>query len=151
MVPTKETEASRSGKCYVSGNGGKMRNLGRQDVFGYFTNGQPLGVKMQETENITQTLLSASKLEASGNDVVFSDEGSYIYNRHTDSYIPIRRENGSYKLDFWVEDPDPCQSLTGKFANVNEPTQNGADKCSAQDDENAEDNTVFPRLPFPWE
>ena len=47
-----------------------MRNLGRQDVFGYFTNGQPLGMKLQVTEDITQTLLSVSKLEASGNDVI---------------------------------------------------------------------------------
>ena len=107
MVPTNETETSKSRKCYVSANGGKMRNPGRQDVFGYFTNGQPLGMKLQVTENITQTLLSVSKLEASGNDVIFSDEGSYIYNRPTESCIPIRRENASYKLDFWVENPDP--------------------------------------------
>ena len=71
-----------------------MRNLSRQDVFGYFTNGQPLGMKMQVTESITQTLLSVSNLEASGDDVVFSDEGSYVFNRHTESYIPIRREMG---------------------------------------------------------
>ena len=69
-----------------------MRNLDRKDVFGYFSNGQPLGIKMQVTENITQTLLSVSKLESSGNDVIFSDEGSYIYNCQTDSYLPLRHE-----------------------------------------------------------
>ena len=58
---------------------------------------------------------------------MFSDEGSYIYNRHTESCIPILRENGSYKLDFWVEDPDPFQSLTGNLANVIETTQNTSD------------------------
>ena len=61
-----------------------------------------------------------SKLERCGNKVVFDVAGSYIFNVNTGSYTPLRRENGAYKLDLWVEDSDPSDCLTGKVVAVTE-------------------------------
>ena len=51
MLAIKETDASKAGKCYVSANGGKMRNLGRQDVFTCDVEGSSFAIKLQVTGN----------------------------------------------------------------------------------------------------
>jgi hypothetical protein len=85
-----------------------------------------------------------SKLESCGNKVVFDTSGSYIYNRHTGSYTPLRREHGAYKLDLWVEDCDPSNLLTGKVVSVTEEIDS-----PQQQSPDTKDESVFPRLP--WE
>ena len=122
-APIQETEASKAGKCFVGADGGKLPNLGRKDITGYCITGQRTEMKLQVAEHLKQTLSSVSKLESSGNEVVFDNNGSYIYNYQTNSYTPLRKEHGAYKLDLWVEQKDPCQQLRGKLVTVQENSE----------------------------
>jgi hypothetical protein len=144
--PIQETQASKAGKCFISANGGKIRNLGRKDITGYCVTGQMTELKLQVAENLKSALFSVSKLERSGNKVVFDEQGSYIYNRTTDTYTPLRKHNGAYMLDIWVRRSNPCDQLTGKIV----PVLNDVPQ-TLQDDLNAAEDLCFPRLPYNWE
>ena len=141
-----ETQASKAGKCFLSANGGKIRNLGRKDITGYCVTGQKTELKFQVAENLKMALFSVSKLERSGNKVVFDEQGSYIYNRATDTYTPLRKHNGAYMLDIWVQQSNPCDQLTGKIV----PVFKDASKAS-EDESSTAEALVFPRLPYDWE
>ena len=85
-------------------------------------------------------------MEKSGNKVVFDDKGSYIYNRATSVYTPLRKHNGAYLIDLWVQHADPSDQLTGNIVAL-ATGQETAQPVSAE----TEDKQVFPRLPFRWE
>ena len=100
-------------------------------------------MKLQVAEGLKTALFSVSKLERSGNTVVFDEERSFIYNRCTNSYTPLRKHNGAYVIDIWVKQSDPCNQLTGKTAPVLEDTSKAANNGSVESDEE-----VFARLPY---
>ena len=55
MLAIEESDGFRAGKCYVSANGGKMRNLGQQVFPACDAEGIPFSLQLQVTENATQT------------------------------------------------------------------------------------------------
>ena len=143
-APVNETVASRAGKCYSSADGGKLRNMGVKNVTAISALGQKTQIKLQVAENLTKTLFSVSKLEQSGNSVIFHSTGSYIHNHSTGSTTPLRKENGAYIMDLWIEEPsDPAQQCTGRIVSV-EPAQ-----AEHPDQAHHEQYSGFPRLP--WE
>ena len=148
LSPIQETVASRAGKNFVGANGSKIRNLGRKDVTACTITGQKTLFKVQVADCLKNPILSVLKLEKSGNKVVFDDKGSYIYNRATNQYTPLRKHNGTYLIDMWVPHADPHDQLTGKVVAATLPAAEEPDKLP---DKLEIGESVFARLPFKWE
>ena len=51
---------------------------------------------------VAKPLGSVKKICQAGHMVVFDDEGSYVYNKHTQEINWLREESGNYMLDVWL-------------------------------------------------
>ena len=99
-------------------------------------------MKLQVAENLKTALFSVSKLERSGNSVVFDKNGSYIFNHAAATRTPIRQHNGAYMIDLWVQQSMPGGKMASVRENASQPEMN-----------NVDDDTQlgFPRLHYDWE
>ena len=59
-------------------------------------------ITAQVTE-VNKPLLSVSKMVKSGNTVVFSPDGSYIYDADTGEVMNLEERYGIYMLKVWVQ------------------------------------------------
>ena len=141
-APVIQTQISLAGKCLLSANGGKIKNLGRKDVTAYCITGQKTEMKLQVAENLKTALFSVSKLERSGNSIVFDKNGSYIFNHATATRTPIRQHNGAYMIDLWVQHSTSGGKVASVKEHVSQPEMNNVDDDS---------ELGFPRLPYDWE
>ena len=55
--------------------------------------------------DVNQGLLSVSKATASGNRVIFDQDGSYIENKLSGERTWLHQKNGMYTLKLWVKRP----------------------------------------------
>ena len=55
--------------------------------------------------DVNQGLLSVSKAIASGNRVIFDQDGSYIENKLSNGGTWVHQRNGMYTLKLWVKRP----------------------------------------------
>ena len=69
---------------------------------------------------VNKMLGSVSRMCASGQQVVFNPpghtDGSYVRDLHTEARTTLREENGTYKMDAWVNPNVPDQTGFGRQA-----------------------------------
>ena len=97
----KEGKALTAGVQYVCADGGRIPNLGEQNVQSMTTEGIKFDVVFQVTQ-VDRPLLSVSKLTKAGHTVKFEGSGGYIVNGATGGLTWFRKQNDIYILDLWV-------------------------------------------------
>ena len=105
-IPTQPGAASRAGVRYALANGEAIENEGEKIMHVSFLEGVERYLTAQVTD-VSKPLLSVSQLVKSGNTVVFSPEGSWIYEEASGEYMEMEERNGMYMLKVWVKKPFP--------------------------------------------
>ena len=101
-IKVDETEASRKGRHYQAANGSQIKNYGERKLIGEAGKGIGSSIKMQVAD-VTKALGAVTKLCDAGNRVIFDNEGSFVENKTTEIKTEIKRDNGTYTMDFWVK------------------------------------------------
>ena len=108
--PVKESPGSQSNEYYTTADGSKVYNEGQKNVFISTPDGKQERAMTFQVAQVHKALGSVSQMVRNGNRVVFdTDEHgrdiSYIMNKKTQDYIPMRVENGVYVIDVVVAPP----------------------------------------------
>ena len=103
-VPTEPGQASKAGVKYIMANGDVIENEGEKVMHVSFSEGVERLITAQVTD-VTKPLLSVSQMVRAGNTVVFSPEGSYIWERESGEYMEMEEVKGMYMLKVWVKKP----------------------------------------------
>ena len=98
VVPSKMSQA---GGSYRVANGQRVPNIGQQAVHFETDEGQAAGMMFQTAE-IERPLISASQLAASGNSVVFNQQGGTIVHEKSGRRTVLHKRGGIYVLRMWV-------------------------------------------------
>jgi hypothetical protein len=99
--PLVENEMSRSGACYVTANGMKVRNHGTRSLIGT-VNGVRRGLRASAAD-VTKALASVSDMVDQGHVVVFSKDRSFAHNPKTRETMEFRRRNRVFEFDMKIE------------------------------------------------
>eukprot|EP00973_Karenia_brevis_P077408 10754806-Karenia_brevis.AAC.1 len=86
-------------------NGDVIDNEGEKQMQVSFGEGPERLLTAQVTD-VTKPLLSVSKMVKAGHTVVFSPEGSYIYDQANGETMAMEEVKGMYMLKVWVKRPD---------------------------------------------
>jgi hypothetical protein len=103
-LPTKPSEGSRRGQCYLSASGAKLENKGEKRFDMVTAEGNWAEATFQVAE-VTRPLCSVTKICDRGNRVVFEAEGGYIQNYATGVKTKFSRQNNVYVMEMFVEEP----------------------------------------------
>ena len=108
-VPTKPSEGSKKGQCYMSANGAKLPNMGEKKFSMMTGEGNWAEATFQVAE-VTRPLCSVTKICDRGNRVVFDSQGGYIENYASGVQTRFSRQNNVYVMDMFVEETaaTPC-------------------------------------------
>jgi len=101
-IPTVSGPASKSGVKYSTANGEVLDNEGEKHMFMSSAEGVNRAMTAQVTE-VNKPLLSVSKMVKAGNTVIFSPEGSYIYDGYTGETMSLEESKGLYWLKVWIK------------------------------------------------
>ena len=101
-VELKDGWASKNNVEYEVANGDRIPNMGEKCFSGSTNEGLNRCITAQVCD-VNKALMSAKKIVAAGNRVVFEDEGSYIEDKRTNEKIWLREEKGMYMLKLWVQ------------------------------------------------
>ena len=101
-VSIEETAASKAGMCYRGPDNTKIPNYGQKTVSGYTGDWQPIEMKWQ-VAGVKKGLGSIPKMVESENTVVFSKRGSYIKNDKSGKVTELKKVNGAYEFDIWLQ------------------------------------------------
>ena len=93
-------------------NGQRVPNIGQQAVHFETDKGQAAGMMLQTVE-IERQLISASQLAASGNSVVFNQQGDTIVLEKNGRRTVLHKRGGIYVLRMWVPE-SPEQGFAGQ-------------------------------------
>ena len=93
-----------------------MDNEGEKRLYITGADGKQKQMTFQVT-NVNKPLGSVSRICAAGQQVVFNPpghpDGSYVRNLMSNERIPLREENGTYKLDGWLNPYSPDGNKPG--------------------------------------
>ena len=103
-VPTRPSEGSKRGQCYMSANGAKLPNLGEKHFSMVTTEGNLAEATFQVAE-VTRPLCSVTKICDRGNRVVFDSQGGFVENLATGVQTKFLRQNNVYVMEMYVEEP----------------------------------------------
>ena len=103
-VPTEESAASRRGVKYEVASGHYIPNEGEKQFDAITDQGTKKRMILQVCD-VTQGLLSVSKVAKAGNRVVFDDNGSFIQNKNSGDITWMEERGGMYMLTLWVKRP----------------------------------------------
>ena len=98
---TEEGKSLKAGVQYICADGGRIPNLGEQNIQSMTTEGTRFDAIFQVTQ-VDRPLLSVSKLTKAGHLVKFEGNGGYIVNGVTGNLTWFRLQNDIYILDLWV-------------------------------------------------
>ena len=117
--PTLEGDQKKMGVYYIAANGDELDNEGEKRL--QLTDFQGAQSRMVfQVTGVNKMLGSVSKMCATGQQVVFNPpghpDGSYVRDLHTETRTPLREENGTYKMDAWVNPNLPSQAGFGRQA-----------------------------------
>ena len=111
VVPSKMSQA---GGSYRVANVQRVPNIGQQAVHFKTDEGQAAGMMFQTFE-IERQLISASQLAASGNSVVFNQQGGTIVHGKSGRGTVLHKRGGIYVLHMWVrENPEQGFARPGR-------------------------------------
>ena len=100
-IEKKETEQSRSGKCFTAANNTKIRNEGENIIPFVTENGESRRVRAQLAK-VTRMLISASKMTRAGYKVNLDEGNPHVKNIKTGRVTKLRHKNGIFLFDLWV-------------------------------------------------
>ena len=103
-IPLEAGESFQRGTTYTSASGQVIPNLGSRTVKG-MTNEMLEVSAVYQVCAVTKPLSSVARMCSAGNRVVFEDDGGYIEHIATGAVTPVRKENGVYVWDLWIEAP----------------------------------------------
>ena len=120
--PVTESAGSKNNEYYTTADGSKVYNEGQRSVFVSTLDGNQERAMTFQVAQVHKALGSVSQMVRNGNTLVFDTDEygrdvSYILNKKTQDYIPMRVENGVYVIDVVVAPPGyhPLQKYnTGK-------------------------------------
>ena len=101
-IVTTEGEASRRGILYEVANGERIPNLGEKTFQGETHHEGIVRQVRAQVCDVSKPLMSVAKLVKAGNTVVFSPQGSWIYDQSADEYMTLEEEAGMYTLGLWT-------------------------------------------------
>ena len=114
QFPTQETEESKSGEQFVAANGSVINNEGERHVEMHTLDGVKRSMVFQVT-TVNKALASVARMNEKGNVVVFDGDNSYIQNKVSGEVIPMKKKQGSWVLEVWVEkDPSKAAGFAGQ-------------------------------------
>jgi len=120
--PEIRTERSEeSNTTYASANGSILANRGKKSLRGFTTEGKPIQMHWQLAE-VTKPLASIGRLTDKGRRIVFDnseDGGGYILHKSTNTRTRMRKSNGTYEFDTWIEVPK--KSISAVFPRQGNP------------------------------
>ena len=93
--------ASRSGVFYTSADGGRLDNLGQQELPIAFDNGTRAMATFQ-IANVSRPLMSVARICELGNRVLFGASGGVILNLESGQVTPFEKEDGVYVFSMWI-------------------------------------------------
>ena len=99
--PVVPSTMSKAGGSYRVANGHRVPNIGQQAVHFETDEGQAAGMMFQTAE-IERPLISASQLAASGNSVVFNQQGGTIVHEKSGRRTVLHKRGGIYVLRMWI-------------------------------------------------
>ena len=56
--------------------------------------------------SVSKPLVPVKRICSAGHTVIFDEEGSYIYNKHSGEVNVLREDGGNYMFDVYVPPPD---------------------------------------------
>ena len=102
QFPTKETPSSLNGEQFVAANGAIIENEGERRVSLITMDGIRREMAFQVT-GVNKVLASVSRMNEKGHVVVYDGDNSYIQNKATGEQVPMKKRNGVWVLEVWVE------------------------------------------------
>ena len=87
-------------ECVTEGQ--NIPNYGQKSVAGFTGDWQPIEMKWQ-VAGIKKGLGSIPEIVESNNTVVFSKRGSFIKNDKTGTRTELKKINGTYEFDIWLQ------------------------------------------------
>ena len=96
-----DSVASRSGVFYTSADGGRLDNLGQQELPIAFDNGTR-AVATFQIANVSRPLMSVARICELGNRVLFGASGGVIVNLASGQVTPFEKEDGVYAFSMWI-------------------------------------------------
>ena len=111
-IPMVSSPASRAGVKYSTANGDTVENEGEKNMVMSSTEGVNRLITAQVTE-VSRPLLGVSKMVKVGNSVVFTPEGSWIYDGYTGEVMNLQEVNGMYMLKTWIKSSSGFQGFGG--------------------------------------
>ena len=111
-IQTTEGPAARAGVKHSVANGITVDNEGEKKMVMSSVEGVNRLMTAQVTE-VNKPLLSVSKMVKAGNTVVFSQEGSYIYDGYTGEVMNLEERKGMHMLKVWVKPSSGFQGFGG--------------------------------------
>ena len=96
-----DSVASRSGVFYTSADGGRLDNLGQQELPIAFDNGMRAMATFQ-IANVSRPLMSVARICELGNRVLFGASGGVIVNLESGQVTPFEKEDGVYVFSMWI-------------------------------------------------
>ena len=96
-----DTAASRAGVYYTSADGGKIANVGQQNLPVALENGVRTVATFQVAD-VSRPLMSVGKVCEMGNRVLFGAGGGYILNIATGNATPFYKRDGVYIFTMWI-------------------------------------------------
>jgi hypothetical protein len=134
-VELRENRMSREGVKYRAANGSPIENYGQKSLKGYSGDWNPTACTMQVAD-VRETLGSVDQMVEGDNLVVFGKPefgGSYIQDMRTGRRTDMRRRNGKFQFDLWIEGQKSVKSVTAatvtsnQFAELTEKEVEGDD------------------------
>ena len=112
--PVVPSTMSKAGGSYRVANGQRVPNIGQQAVHFTTDEGQAAGIWFQIAE-IERPPISASQLAATGNSVVFNQQGGTIIHEKSGRRTILHKRGGIYVLHMWVrENPEQGFARPGR-------------------------------------
>ena len=99
--PLMSSPGSRSGQCYVSATGNRIKNEGQRSIRVVTDENFVCGMKFQVSQ-IRKPLASIAEICDAGNEVLLRGDGGEIRNIKTDQKLKLRRKNNTYEMDVWI-------------------------------------------------
>ena len=96
-----DSPASRAGVYYTSANGGRLDNLGQQELPIAFESGVRAMTTWQIAD-VSRPLMSVGKITELGNRVLFGSAGGVILNLASGQVTPFHMEDGVYVFTMWI-------------------------------------------------
>ena len=99
-IPIRDSAAMLAGVFYTAANGGKIFNLGEQQVPVAF--GGVRTMALFQVADVSRPLMSVARICEMGNRVIFGAAGGVILNLKTGQSTSFHKVDGVYVFDLWV-------------------------------------------------